>query len=271
VTPISSHPTLGTQKSDVDWLWRIFSKEVQDQGHIVQERAYLQWDDSWLISILRNEYFSLLSNPQEKTPKQRIDFARLEELVASKKNYVSLIKKFDDFRDIGKGFANAIKGDTALVAQVKRLKFGNQLLSDLSDENKYMRVFDWIAFLESDKLKPETLGEQPTRGLVQQRLKAAAEKFKSDNNLLDVFLVHRPAKYPIANPSKFFMLAAGEQIALDKLSSEASSTRKVAYYPEHFIFILFEKENELNRRDLRIAFGQALANACVPKKKVRKV
>lgn len=75
---------------NISGLWKGIRKEYSAQ---VFFDGLIQWDDAWLLSVLRYEYFT---NYRE-SEKDSLLTCQLEELLSNRKNYRSLIKRSDDF------------------------------------------------------------------------------------------------------------------------------------------------------------------------------
>jgi len=78
--------------NDISGLWRGIKEAYSDTDYF---DAIVQWDDSWLWNVLRREYYSHYQFCGEEFIK-----TQLEELLSNRKNYVSIIKRMDDFLEI---------------------------------------------------------------------------------------------------------------------------------------------------------------------------
>ncbi|WP_179086303.1 MULTISPECIES: hypothetical protein [Paenibacillus] len=78
-----------TIPNDISGLWKTVGKSF-NLTHIDYINHFIQWDDSWLLSCLRREYFKRKHNQiNDATTIQ------LEELLSNKKHYFSLYKRYD--------------------------------------------------------------------------------------------------------------------------------------------------------------------------------
>ena len=59
--------------------------------------------DNWLMTVLQKRYLELFSDEDEKS-RHSILFYYLEEIVENKKNYSSLVKRYEDFKEIDNVF-----------------------------------------------------------------------------------------------------------------------------------------------------------------------
>jgi len=87
---------------DISGLWKAV-KFVASTG--VNFDKLSQWNDSWLITILKNEYFNTYYNTQKN-----VEY-KLNELTSNKKHYYSLIKSEVDFDFIADSIKEELAGD----------------------------------------------------------------------------------------------------------------------------------------------------------------
>jgi len=78
--------------NDISGLWRALPGI--NTGPVDVRKALAQWDDSWLLTILKGYYFNQGKADRELPELLNI---RLSELLTSKKQYISLIKRAEDF------------------------------------------------------------------------------------------------------------------------------------------------------------------------------
>ncbi|MRR50199.1 MAG: hypothetical protein EG825_04680 [Rhodocyclaceae bacterium] len=106
----SQHNVIGTSNgAPLSTLWTIFN-EYNGEGLARLNQTYLQWDDHWLISMMRTRYLELDGKRHNSglTDHEAVQLCRLEELVASKHNYLSLIKRQEHFDEIERHLEQAI-------------------------------------------------------------------------------------------------------------------------------------------------------------------
>ena len=89
----------GLLHDDISGLWEVF--QYLDY---VKERidSFIQWDDAWLLSVLRRHYFK---HPARKD-KGKADalFFKLQELLSNRKWYYSVFKRADTFSEVEAAF-----------------------------------------------------------------------------------------------------------------------------------------------------------------------
>lgn len=90
--------------ADISGLWCILSKQVLRQRSINEvAKYYSQWDDAWLLNILREEYIA--HSPESPLKEQ------LEEILSNKKQYHPLFKRPECFTAIDNAFLECGKAD----------------------------------------------------------------------------------------------------------------------------------------------------------------
>ncbi|PLR84356.1 HD domain-containing protein [Bacillus sp. V33-4] len=95
---------------DISGLWRAVEELFSDSDYF---NALIQWDDSWLLTVLRQKYFSEYQSSEEVIKEQ------LEELLSNRKNYYSLVKRMDDFCEIDNSIIQTIKDNREPIEQLR--------------------------------------------------------------------------------------------------------------------------------------------------------
>lgn len=100
---------------NISGLW----KAIEDKAsHTHFFDTLIQWDDGWLLTILKVHYFNNYSTMQEPS----IVGYKLEELLANKKNYFSLIKRMQDFVTIDEEVARVFYEEYNNIKQLANKK-----------------------------------------------------------------------------------------------------------------------------------------------------
>jgi len=129
----SSQHNKQTLPLDISGLWRAITDLFSDDDYF---NALIQWDDSWLLTVLRQKYFSDYNDSTEIIKQQ------LEELLSNKKNYVSIVKRMDDFYEIDNAVLNCIQQDSDSLNMLYRtisksghpgVKLAERLVSQVKD------------------------------------------------------------------------------------------------------------------------------------------
>lgn len=103
---------------DISSIW----KAIEDKT----SRSYffdrlIQWDDGWLMAILKKHYFDEYSEDSESSIAYK-----LEELLSNKKYYYSLVKRMEDFVCIDKAVAKSMQNE---YSEINKLIEENQSIT----------------------------------------------------------------------------------------------------------------------------------------------
>lgn len=120
---------------DISGLWKAIENSY---SHAEYFDFLIQWDDNWLMTILKKHYF--MEHFGENT---KIAYM-LEELLSNKKNYYSLIKTIDDFSLLADNFEKGI--DFSVVE--KEVMF-NEIDKRTSKGQKNRTIRIVLAYLDS--------------------------------------------------------------------------------------------------------------------------
>lgn len=77
---------------DISGLWRAIQPDVISDE--VYFNSLIQWDDAWLLTVLRQQYY------EKYKDEEHIVKYQLEELLSNKKRYHSVVKRMNDFLEI---------------------------------------------------------------------------------------------------------------------------------------------------------------------------
>ncbi|MFC5559768.1 HD domain-containing protein [Ureibacillus thermophilus] len=224
--------------NDISGLWKVADYGVNiTHGDFINH--FIQWDDAWLLSCLRNEYFSLRNNIGEKDSCLII---KLEELLSNKKQYSSLFKRYDGFIEL----------DTIILKEfnpacLKSLKENERLLPKLIDrimfyiehdsaslKNEYEIMRPFIYYLEE---LFDTLDKGSFYQIVQSSVYEVAQELKVDT----IFKVNI---LKTGFEKQSVLVYSRDQVHyLDKYSnvkSELTSNKNV--FPPFYIYT-YSKEN----------------------------
>ncbi|MDM5336567.1 HD domain-containing protein [Fictibacillus enclensis] len=99
--------------NDISGLWRAIKEAYSDDYYF---NALIQWDDAWLLTILRQQYLKTYIESEEIVKEQ------LEELLSNKKNYFSVIKRMSDFLEIDNYVLELLRNDSEKLSRLEQLK-----------------------------------------------------------------------------------------------------------------------------------------------------
>ena len=103
--------------NDISGLWEAFH-EIDRLHSATQGDRLVQWDDAWLLTMLRREYYKLKSREAKARdgngkvkPEDKLLRTQLEELLSNRKAYFSLYKRVDGYWPVDEGALTAIPED----------------------------------------------------------------------------------------------------------------------------------------------------------------
>ncbi len=123
--------------SDISGLWTT----LEDVPIIEKSYALSQWNDAWLMTILKKIYYEKYCGRESRRNDELIMNARLSELLLNQKRYYSLIKRSEDFRVLDDAAKEVFRTDC------KRLKY---TMEKLNNGKKISQ--DWRLHVAIDRL-----------------------------------------------------------------------------------------------------------------------
>ncbi len=222
---ISQEPQEYYLKVDVENLWKVLAYDpLVDSLEVFIDRLS-QWDDAWMLSLLRKEYFELIKkqNQNQLSPDEKILIKRLAELLSNHKNYYSLYKRFDSMLE----FEEA-------VCETYRLGCADNFknLDQLREPEMVEKI---ISLLKKSVIQKEII-----------------EK----TDIIDTMIVKKKLNAGISDQNEFLLVKDESLVALDKISSLRSELNEsIKLMPQYYIFVLFkdgkqppESMNELRKK-----------------------
>ena len=161
---------------DISGLWKAISDRP---SHTDYFNALIQWDDSWLMTIMKKHYFEKYIEDKESTT-----FYMLEELLANKKNYYSLVKRMEDFVEIDKQVTNVMaKESEAIRSLINSIKENNPSEETIISN----KVLDFILELDDAirKYNNSTTQYFPLNGFILAKIKKVYNNLFKDDKWLD--------------------------------------------------------------------------------------
>ena len=267
----ASHDVL--LSGDISGLWQVFHPDVPT-FKLKFTSYYTQWDDAWLLTILRSHYLSTIhtpKSPKQDTADQTILEAQLEELLSNKKQYHSFFKRGECFLSIDEAFLRSFDKDfnwdllrklqpkaPAILIEVlrryvekakKAIERNDSIPTSLIERNGYA-----LALLKRLLYSIGACGvnEIPFAAQAAVLLK---ERMKMD----DVILIPKLLK-PGLTKDLSLVDGEGEIVQLGKVSRLADELdRATLLFPPFFVFV-YKREgvNEKEFGEHRQAFGMLL-------------
>ena len=222
--------------------------------------ALAQWNDSWLMTILKQIYYTEYYNiPFENNSIKYKISKQLAELLENKKSYYSLIKRSEDFRIIDDEIAKQIKERSEEIEnKIKELETKSREIASIDDAN-YIDEAGMLSYIKQliDKCSKKQC-EFFLADLFQKRNSIQFNDFKSEIRKIvsreinkisifkvyDVQTVFKTISEGLQHPI-FFYNDKDNLYALDEISGIGSTLRNENLYrPVFYIYVLVTESGE---------------------------
>jgi uncharacterized protein len=157
--------------NDISGLWKTVAKSF-NLTHSDYINHFIQWDDSWLLSCLRREYFKRKHNGVYD-----LITTQLEELLSNRKYYFSLFKRFDGLVPL----------DLALLENFDVRCLGNFKEKENSKTLVHIIIHYKAEFEKEKKQGRSWTPRIPMHGLFLLALSELFSNMGKDNELLSIF------------------------------------------------------------------------------------
>jgi uncharacterized protein len=254
-------------------LWQVFPKEARDFP-AQSENYYIQWDDAWLLSVLRSEYFNI-RNSKNKTRTQELLEKRLDELLSNRKHYLVLYKRPECFHQVDEAFVDLCPKDynwellipsgctkshvnklrvdlTAYLQQLKDPSLKNEERTRLVESRGY-----FIANVL--RLIRQATGPHVPMPFIQKS-RELFEKQKSSDGVYDVLVIPKDIKPGV---TRTFILSdtLGKPIELGRISRVSDELERGALLvPPFYVYLLTNTPEIIDAEMWRKDFGKILWN-----------
>ncbi|MBY0217840.1 HD domain-containing protein [Paenibacillus illinoisensis] len=216
-------------------LWEAIKDAHSNEKYF---NTIIQWDDSWLITVLRRHYFSeyLKLNQSELNTEKNIIKLQLEELLANKKNYQSIIKGMDDFLILDNSISENIHIN---YEDLKVPQSYENLLVPLKDHNVSENGFYLTKIMTFIETLSELFGSNK---ILHEVVHEAVNDIASNKyHINDSFVVFKKMKTGLEDGFPLLYRGQGELVYLNKVSrvhNELRSNQSV--FPPFFIYLTCE-------------------------------
>ena len=226
-TSFSQDPQDRYLKVDVENLWKVLAyDETVDSLDVFIDRLS-QWDDAWVLSLLRKEYFGLVQKQHQDqlSSDEKILVKRLAELLSNHKNYYSLYKRLDSMMDFEEAVCETYHSECA------------EKVDKLDELREPEMVEKIITLLKSPQVQQE----------ITQK-----------TDVLDCMIVEKKLNAGISGDNPFLLVKDDSLVALDRISSIRSELNEsIKLMPQYFIFVLFKQgvQSPESMKELRTQIG----------------
>ena len=111
---------------NISGLWEPILETNSNKMQIIR---FIQWNDNWLLTVLQKKYLEMFLHEKEDEKCTQLYYF-LEELIENKKNYNSLIKRYEDYLDIDLTFKKNFSS-FLLDAKANYNKFNDKVKSGM--------------------------------------------------------------------------------------------------------------------------------------------
>lgn len=166
--------------SDISGLW----KALRVSTNVDSSYAISQWDDAWLITVLKRHYFKDYINNDKNVKLTK----QLQELLTNKKHYFSLIKRLEDFLVIDNAISKQFEiYSKELLPKIEELK---KLSKEYDgDKSEIITIDPFLNKIEKVLELSKAINENKTfQGLIFSYLRKSFSVLYNDKITLDLFL-----------------------------------------------------------------------------------
>ncbi|RXZ82098.1 HD domain-containing protein [Paenibacillaceae bacterium] len=226
---------------NISGLWEAIKDAHSNEKYF---NTIIQWDDSWLITVLRRHYFSeyLTLNPAGLSDEKNIVKLQLEELLANKKNYQSMIKGMDDFLILDNSIFENIDIDYEVIQSMVSDSY-QSLIDPLVKHNVSENGFYLTKVVKFVEVLIDLFSSSLSKGKILQELvqrvvnSVANQKYHTK----DSFVVFKKMKTGLEDGFPLLYSGQGELVYLNEVSrinNELRSNQSV--FPPCFIYLTCE-------------------------------
>lgn len=260
---------------DISGLWRPIQLTTSEKKRMIR---FIQWNDNWLMTVLQKKYLEMFmqTNKQEKCSPL---YYFLEEIIECKKNYTSLIKRYEDYKVIDDKFRDIISDYLATI--YKRYEEFNKTTKNTSNENNIPNIaieefFKNFLSLNLEKKNGCFLSSQISYiiscflaniNLFEKLSQSMKEKFFEQNktDIDDCFIVVKQLKVGTDHLLKLFDPSSPslQKLFVDVSHVDDSLKTEQSYIPEFYLYIKWKSNIQISNQKITSArenMGEIAAN-----------
>lgn len=228
---------------NISGLWKAVKHVYSNKDYF---NAIIQWDDSWLITVLRKQFFE---HYQDKN-NDNIISCQLEELLSNRKYYRSMIKKMDDFLIVDNSILDNFTYNWDVILDVVGDMFTNIILSlkDHMENKDHKSGF----FLSKIILLFFDLMEIDIREKISSSVEKVADRYKAK----DCIVVFKKIKTGLEKDA--YAYKQNETIALDDVSNiDLELRQSCMVFPTFFVYL--REAEGIDQNDFLRDIGKSIA------------
>lgn len=263
---------------DISGLWLAVEKNTSDDMFF---NKLSQWDDGWLMVVLKKTYMSLKDNPDDELLKDK-----LNELLASQKHYYSMVKNEDMFLDIeNEAMAYIRKEIPSLKAILIKLeKIEAQSTSSAHKENVIIDPFcedlnELVTLIENynantyqkkgfclKKISDLIFNNYFPQGEFQRLVKQSIEQVKKDtkySSIRDVVVEFKQIKSGIQESLMLYDRKDDLVFFKDVSNTAVSLNLQRSFVLPFYIYVNIDNNEDINYSEFRKDTGKAIGENVV--------
>ncbi len=251
---------------DISGLWKPIPGISSNRASIIR---LIQWNDNWLLTVLQKYYLEFFSKQVENRPFPVYYY--LEELIESKLNYVSIVKRYEDYKVIDNEFKKNF--EPYLLETTEKLKSANASSNCKIDTESFVKEFNKLNnnWMQSNNLPgfyssllTNFLEDfQPRKQLFNEVAVDINEelKHKHPDKIVDCFIVAKDLKAGTDDLLKFYSIKPNGEYETKPFNEISIVDKEIkielSVIPEIFVFAKLSKE--INCEEIQKDIGKIAA------------
>lgn len=249
---------------DISGLWFPLGNATTAE----KSNALSQWNDSWLMTILKQIYYTEYYRKKNVNPSSS-DYVlsqQLSELLRNKKCYYSLIKRSEDFKIIDDAVKNVLYQNKGQIEdKVKKINVASQKNQiEVSTDNITLDIKGTLDFIDKvlDNATKHTKGFvlsfvsrhykaiqiESFKKLVEEIILSETKKAFTNIKFYDTFVVFKSISIGLNNPIYFYKYD-GNVCTLDEISGISDILRLDSdYLPAFYIYVLLKDGDSIVKK-----------------------
>ena len=231
---------------NISGLWKAIKSVFSNSDYF---NALIQWDDAWLLTVLRQQYYEKYINHGSKPIK-----LQLEEFLSNKKYYVSLVKRSADFLEIDATVAESLTIDFEELQNALGSEWDKLVIPIKGGIDNYQVPFDGFLLTSFFKLL-EGLGDVKT--FEQCITEAVSKVVENEYPGVDAFVVFKRIKtgfevLPSIRKEDSIVSRKELSLIIPELHKDQKS------FPT---FFLYTSAKDIDKHEFRQKIGRGIANS----------
>ena len=215
-----------------------------------------QWDDSLILSTFRYEYFTKYMLVHNKVS------YKLEELISNKKNYRSMIKRMNNFKEVDNKVMETINIDWEELKKFHgKYKKMKNIIDNLYNQfycfqnktavrgfflRRFLKLLDSFSLLKNEKDITDF------EHLIKKALKKTLDKYE----YIDYIIVFKNLSTGLEDET-VFLHEENKVVKLEEVSQIGEELNlKQLYFPPFFIYIMEKESNKIPKSEFLCNLGK---------------